>query len=206
MINKIFTSNSTKMQSLIYFPSAQQNDGRFILYLHGSGGFGTGLAGLYTYSDFPSLLRDGMELTSTILIPSCHTGDSWNPSDVSIFLDDFENAHGLTDIRYDIIGYSRGGRGAYTFAANYPNHVRSIAAVSSRSALNTIEGIAEKPVLICHGTNDERIPVSEAQLMYDKLIQVNCKCALMLVEGDHYIIEKVLLEGLIFNWFKNQVN
>jgi poly(3-hydroxybutyrate) depolymerase len=154
MKDETFTSGATGMESLIYSPAAHEDDCRVILYLHGSGGFGTGIEGLYEYPDFPSLLRDGMQLTSTVLIPSCHAGEHWQALMISDFLDDFEKAHGRSSIRYDVLGYSRGGIGAFNFAAVYPKRVRSIAVVSTRPVLDMAPRIAGIPILICHGLSD----------------------------------------------------
>jgi hypothetical protein len=74
MHQETFTSSLTDMQALVWSPPSNEDDDRVILYLHGAGGFGTGMAGLYEFPDFPSLLRDGMQLSCRVVIPSCHIG------------------------------------------------------------------------------------------------------------------------------------
>jgi hypothetical protein len=110
MLSAEFDSLSSGMKALVYSPAANFGNKRVVVYLHGSGGFGTGLAGLFQFPDLPSLLRDGMSLTSTVLVPSCHEGEYWRPEIISAFLDDFEHSNGVGGVRYDVVGYSRGGQ------------------------------------------------------------------------------------------------
>jgi pimeloyl-ACP methyl ester carboxylesterase len=200
MIEKRFKSVSTHMESLVYFPATDSGNGRVILYLHGSGGFGTGIEGLFEYPDFPGLLRDGLELDSLVLIPSCHEGDNWQPGMITSFLDDFEKAFDRPETKYDIIGYSRGGVGAYRFAAVYPLRVRSLAAVSARPVFDVAPRLIGMPVMICHGLNDGRTPFSDVQKMHSMLVESGSICKLVLLDGDHHIIARVLTGGLIFDW------
>jgi predicted esterase len=200
-----FTSSSTDMQALVWSPPSNEDDGRVILYLHGAGGFGTGMAGLYEFPDFPSLLRDGMQLSSCVVILSRHVGERWEPSIISSFLDDFENFREKPKHGYDIVGYSRGGSGAYHFAATEPERIRTIAVVSTRQMPEAVLRISALPVSITHGINDPRTPASQAQLMHDALSVAGCKCQLSLVEGDHFIIAKVIADGHIFQWQRNAI-
>jgi predicted esterase len=205
MHQETFTSSSTGIQALVWSPPSHEDDGRVILYLHGSGGFGTGIAGLYEFQDFPSLLRDGMQLSCRVVIPSCHIGEHWEPSMISSLLDDFERVCEKPKYGYDVVGYSRGGSGAYYFAATVPERIRTIAVISTRQMPEVVPQISALPVSITHGIDDPRTPASQAQLMYDALSAAGCKCQLSLVEGDHFIIAKVIADGHIFRWQRNAI-
>lgn len=204
MDQETFTSTSTGMWALVW-SSAYQENGRTIIYLHGAGAFGTGMAGLFEYPDLPSLLRDGMDIGCRVVIPSCHVGEEWQLSMISSFLDDIEAVYGKPSRGYDLLGYSRGGRGAYQFAAPEPARIRTLAAISARDMPELIPDICGLPVFICHGLEDQRTPVTRIQRMYDGLRTAGCNCELSLVEGDHFIIAKVLQDGAIFNWQQNAI-
>jgi predicted esterase len=163
------------------------------------------MAGLYEFQDFPSLLRDGMQLSSRVIIPSCHIGERWEPSIISSLLNDFERVRETPKHGYDVVGYSRGGSGAYQFAATAPERIRTIAVVSTPQMPEAVLRISAFPVSITHGINDLRIPPSQAQLMHDALSVAGCNCKLSLVEGDHFIIAKVIADGHIFQWQKNAI-
>ena len=195
-----FDSPASGMKALVYSPAAHLDDNRVLLYLHGSGGFGTGLQGLYRYPDLPSLLRDGMTLTSTVIIPSCHEGEHWQPGIISAFLNDFESYNGITAMKYDVVGYSRGGTGAFYFAASAPERVRTIVAISAQSAPDVISKISEIPTLLCHGTRDARVTADESQRMHECLSAAGGSCELILIDGDHFIGVHVLSNNSIFDW------
>lgn len=167
------------MLALVWSPASQKDDGRTILYLHGAGGFGTGIAGLFEYPDLPSLLRDGMDVGCRVVVPSCHIGEEWQPSVISSFMDDFEGVYVSPRSGYDLLGYSRGGRGAYQFAAAEPRRVRTLAVVSTRDMLELVPRISGLPVFICHGLEDQRTPAPRAERMYEALRDAGCKCTLV---------------------------
>src|SRR6187431_1451698 len=141
MVEETFTSSSTGMWSLVWSPAAHDEHGRSLLYLHGAGGFGTGMAGLFEHLDLPRLLREGMEVDCRVIIPSCHVDVEWKPAIVSSFLDDLEVVYGKPRRGYDLLGYSRGGRGAYQFAAAEPARVRTLAAISARDMPHLVRNI-----------------------------------------------------------------
>jgi poly(3-hydroxybutyrate) depolymerase len=200
MLSVEFDSLSSGMKALVYSPAASFGNERVVVYLHGSGGFGTGLGGLFQFPDLPSLLRDGMSLTSTVLIPSCHEGEYWRPEIISAFLDDFEHSNGISGVRYDVVGYSRGGTGALHFAASAPERVRTIVAISARSACDIIPKITAIPTLLVHGTTDTRVSADESRRMHQGLCAAGGKCELMLIAGDHFIVADALTNESIFDW------
>jgi poly(3-hydroxybutyrate) depolymerase len=202
MLAAEFESPASGMKALVYSPAALTwaDSNRAILYLHGAGGFGTGLAGLYQFPDLPSLLRDGMPVSSAVIIPSCSVGEYWQPRAISAFLGDFERAYGLTEMKYDVIGYSRGGTGAFNFAASAPERIRTLVAISARSALDVVDKITGVPILLCHGTMDTRVAAEESRLMRQNLCAAGGACELMLVEGDHFIVAEVLSNDSVFAW------
>ena len=194
-----FTSRTSGMRGLIYSPSNEDNGGRTLLYLHGRGGFGTGVPGLFEYPDLPRLLREGLQLTSRVVVPSCDVADRWEPSLVNAFLDDLEDAYPC-DGKHDVVGYSRGGSGAYRFAAAFPARVRTLAIISASAIPEIVADIAALPTLICHGIHDPYKPVADARAMHDALRAAGCNCTLELIDGDHFIVGEVFASGAVFRW------
>jgi poly(3-hydroxybutyrate) depolymerase len=207
MLAAEFESPASGMKALLYSPAALSlaASNRVILYLHGLGGFGTGLAGLYQFPDLPSLLRDGMQVSCAVIIPSCHVGEYWQPRVIGAFLDDFERSYGPTEMKYDVIGYSRGGTGAFIFAASAPERIRTLVAISARSALDVIDRITEIPTLLCHGTMDTQVAAEESRLMRQHLCAAGGACDLMLIEGGHFIVAEVLSNDSVFAWQRTVV-
>lgn len=200
-----FTSTSTKIKGLVWAPASQKTNERNILYLHGAGGFGTGLAGLYEHKDLPSLIRDGLRLDCRVVIPSCHTGDQWQPNLISSFLNDYEQIFGIPTQGYDIMGYSRGGYGAYKFAASEPSRIRTLSVFSSPTAPELASEISSFPVFICHGLADQKISAESSKNMHKALVETGCNASLSLLQGDHYIIAQALIESGVLSWQKEVI-
>ncbi|MFT4197248.1 MAG: hypothetical protein QM601_04950 [Pseudoxanthomonas sp.] len=205
MKHEVFTSTSTGMLALVWSPDSRCENDRTILYLHGAGAFGTGMTGLFEYPDLPSLLRDGLEVGCRVVIPSCHIGEEWQSPVISSFLHDLETEYGKPAHGYDLIGYSRGGRGAYHFAATDPARIRTLAVISARGMPELIPEIRLIPVFICHGIEDRKVPVIGVRRMYEGLREGGCNCELLLVHGDHFIVAKVLKDGTIFDWQESAI-
>lgn len=189
----------------MWTPLSETDHNRTILYLHGAGGFGTGAAGLYEYPDLPGLLREGLELDCRVVIPSCHIGEEWDPTMLSSFLDDFDRAQGKPANGYDVVGYSRGGRGAYRLAAANPGRIRTLAVIAAKEMPEVVPRISSLPVFICHGISDERAPVDGARRMNDSLRSTGCNSTLSIVEGDHFIVADVLSDGFVFRWQRDAI-
>ena len=98
-----------------------------------------------------------------MIIPSCHLGETWQPGVISAFLDDFERSSGLTKVEYDVIDHSCRGTGAFNFAASAPERIRTLVAISARSALDVVDKITGVPILLCHGTMDSRVVVEKSR-------------------------------------------
>ncbi|MFT4046890.1 MAG: dienelactone hydrolase family protein [Solimonas sp.] len=190
------------MQAVVHAPRGRLESDHTLLYLHGAGGFGTGLAGLYEYPDLPSLLREGLETGRPILMPYGETGPEWDVDRLALLLDAFAAQRGHVGCRYDVVGYSRGGNGAYRLAARDTRRVRSVTAVAARADVALAGRLAGLPVMIGHGQHDDRVPVDEARRMHEALRPYAKPAVLKLVQGDHFIIERLWRDGTIVDWLR----
>jgi poly(3-hydroxybutyrate) depolymerase len=193
----VFTSPTIGWQSLIYRPPSLLDDGRVLLYLHGAGGFGTGIEGLLDYPDLPSLLREGLSLTSTVAIPSCPTSGHWQSGQLAAFLDDLEVQLGGLPASYDVLGFSRGGTGAMEFAAAYPHRVRSLATLAARVPHRLTASGGTFPALVVHGKSDDKVPVHDAHTLVAALVASGHPCELMLVDAGHYLVDAAVVQRVV---------
>ncbi len=199
----VFTSPRIGWQSLIYRPPLLLDDGRVLLYLHGAGGFGTGIDGLFDYPDLPSLLRDGLSLTSTVAIPSCPTSGRWQSVQLAAFLDDLEASPGGLSVAYDVLGFSRGGTGAIEFAAAYPHRVRSLAVLAAQVPQRLTASGGTFPALLVHGNSDDKVSVDDAKSLLVALVASGHSCELMLIDAGHYLVDAAVLER-VRHWQQRQ--
>ncbi len=195
----VFTSAAVGWQSLVYQPAPSLDDGRVIVYLHGASGFGTGIDGLFEYRDLPSLLRDGMSLTSSVVIPSSPFSGHWQALMLNAYLDDFEQQFALQRVRYDMLGYSRGGTGAIEFATASPQRVRTLATLAARAPARFVACGGSFPVLLVHGGADTRVPPDQATVLLAGFAAAGHPCDLISTQDDHYLVAAPLLER-VFAW------
>lgn len=203
MRQSVFTSSTSAMEALVWVPSSGPTPTRTLLYLHGAGGFGSGLAGLFEHPDLPSLLRDGLEIDARVVIPSCHLGTQWELAVLCRFLEDLEAAHGRPSQGYDVVGYSRGGRGALAFAAAHPERVRSVASIAGPEVTELLARLTHRPLLFCHGLSDPKTPAAQVRRMHEAVLAQGGNSHLMLVEGDHFIVADLFRAGRIFAWHRS---
>jgi predicted esterase len=184
---------------LLYQPAPLLDNGRVLLYLHGAGGFGSGIEGLFEHPDLPSLLRDGLALNFAVLIPSCPTSGHWQATAIASFLDDFELAHGREGLTYDLLGFSRGGTGAIELTAAFPQRIRTLATLAARAPARLVASGGTFPVLLVHGRSDDKVGLENAATLYGAFTATGHPCERILTDSGHYLIDAQLLER-VFAW------
>ena len=199
----VFTSPTTRWQSLIYQPAPLVDDDRVLLYLHGAGGFGTGIDGLFEFPDLPTMLRDGLSLASTVAIPSCPTSGRWQSVTLAAFLDDLERHLDRASVTYDVLGFSRGGTGGVEFAIAYPQRVRTLVTLAARVPQRLTASGGTFPVLLVHGKADDKVPASDAQTLHAAFAASGHPCELMWIEAGHYLIDAALVQRVV-QWQQRQ--
>ncbi|MGI9282467.1 MAG: hypothetical protein ACR2PX_22970 [Endozoicomonas sp.] len=175
-----------------------------VLYLHGSGAFGQGIAGLFEYPDLPSLIENGLELDHDVLIPVSPTASKWQTSYLDKFLVTSERILSSSAAGYHLMGYSRGANGVYEFVSTHLGQVVSAIIVSGRKLNVSMDQSSLTPFLLIHGASDNRVSVSEARISYDLLSASGRDVHLEVVDGDHYIAEEVFSKAELYVWQQKQ--
>ena len=101
-------------------------------------------------------------------------------------ISEFEN----TEI--DLIGYSRGGTGVYSYISSHTN-VRTATVINSKPP--TIESSNLKvPLHIIHAERDQVSPVESVKMYLESNASESFHFSI--VQGDHYSIESVAKSGI----------
>lgn len=80
--------------------------------------------------------------------------------------------------RIYLTGYSLGGQGTWSIAANHPDVFAAIAPVSGRAHLKVAHKLVNTPAWAFHGAADRTIPVSETIKMVTRLRELGGTCGL----------------------------
>jgi phospholipase/carboxylesterase len=108
------------------------------------------------------------------------------------FVDDWSQATGVSANLIDLIGFSQGAALSYTLALLHPERIRALAALSGfmpDGAENLIarRPLAEKPVFVAHGRQDNMIPVEQARRSVALLQGSGAKVTYCESDGGHKV-------------------
>jgi phospholipase/carboxylesterase len=90
---------------------------------------------------------------------------------LSQFIENLPNVYPVNRSRFVMLGFSQGAAMSYVYTANASEQrVKGVAALAGFLPPFAVDGLKGLPVLILHGTRDERIPVEDARRDRDALI------------------------------------
>ena len=168
------TSLEEELRYYLYFPPAyeseKESDFPLLLFLHGGGEAGGELEDLQI-SGPPSMIVEGKEFPFLILAPQHpHKRKFWNTAAVMQLLDTVIVNHRVDRSRIYLSGLSRGGSAAWEMAVQYPDVFAAMAVVCGMTPLPYASWLDEKmPIWVFHGEKDSVIPISESEMMVNKL-------------------------------------
>jgi len=169
--------------------------GSIFVYLHGAGEFGSGFERQYQYPGFATLLRDDeISISQPFVVACCQEGSHWHGDTVDLYLSELRTT--FVDADIDIIGYSRGGNGVYSYIQTYSG-VRS-ATVINANAPTLDSQLITIPLHIVHAENDHVNPIEPVKKYVESAS--SGKLFFTAVPGDHYSIESVARSGIWCRW------
>jgi len=190
-----YQESGSGINSIVYGRS--YFSGSIYLFLHGAGEFGAGFEGHYQYPGFGTLLRDNkITLKHPFVLACCQNGNHWRSDILESYISELRSEFKNTEI--DLIGYSRGGAGVYSYIGTHSN-VRTATTINSKPPLVPPEEIPV-PLHIIHAEQDQISPIEPVK----KYLQSNAseKIHLSVVQGDHYSIESVAKSGIWEDWIE----
>jgi len=167
------------------------------VYLHGAGEFGVGFERQYQHPGFATLLRDDeIPLKHPFVLACCQSGGHWQTEELDMYISDLCKEFKNTKI--DLIGYSRGGTGVYSYISSRAN-IRTATVINSKPPTIELPDL-RIPLHIVHAEKDHISPI-ETVKMY---LQGNSsdKVHFSMVQGDHYSIESVAKSGIWERWIE----
>ena len=155
---------------LLYIPGfeAPDNGYPFILFLHGSGERGDGLAKVKVHGP-PSFLDDTTDFPFVVVSPQCLAGERWDPDKLLNLLDEIISISKIDTSRIIITGLSMGGRGTWDRAIAAPGKFAAIAPVCGTTDPAQAFVIKDIPCWVFHGAKDTIVPVYHSDNMVEAL-------------------------------------
>lgn len=209
----VLTSNATiktGLNYLLYKPSDYDTSGKtypLVVWLHG-GDQGGNDTEKVRRSGLPKLIEGGKEFPFLVFSPQ-------NPSEELLYpIEKVEAALGevIAHNRVDrsrvyVIGYSRGGFGAWAMAEQFPERFAAIVPIAGGGNRHYLSRTNEKAAFwVVHGTDDDVIPLSDSVVLYERLKGLKRNVRLSVLEGvDHSAIEGAALnDAKLWDWLLEQ--
>jgi predicted peptidase len=207
------TSDATivnDLQYLLYTPQGYDgSDQRFplVVWLHGGDQSGSDIERLKT-GGLPKMIAEGKEFPFLVFSPQ-------NPSEELLFpiervkntLDRVVSEHRVDARRIYLVGYSRGGFGAWSMAEQFPETFAAIVPIAGGGIRHYLNRTNENAAFwVFHGEEDETIPLSDSVVMFLRLKELERNARLTVLEGvDHAEVETATLsDPQLFEWLLQQ--
>lgn len=207
------TANATivnDLRYLLYTPEGYDGSDRMfplVVWLHGGDQSGSDIERLKT-GGLPKMIADGQEFPFLVFSPQ-------NPSEELLFpiervknaLDQVVSDHRVDASRVYLVGYSRGGFGAWSMAEQFPEIFAAIVPIAGGGIRHYLNRTNENAAFwVFHGEEDETIPLSDSVVMFLRLKELKRNARLTVLEGvDHAEVETATLnDPQLVEWLLQQ--
>lgn len=191
-----------------WVPEGWNSPGPALIFLHGMGECGVDGRKQLTVGLPPAVEADPRRWPFVVICPQKPTAPSqWEDHDAAVFASlDLAINEGLVDPeRVAITGLSQGGHGTIQLAGAEPDRFRAAAPVcgyiarpgqqrrasgwsqpDDEAVREVVDGLAELPVWIFHGGQDNVVPPGESRLLNDLLLSRQADVQLTIFEHDNH--------------------
>lgn len=138
-----------------------------IVFLHGASLCGTDMNKVRRYGTV-NALEKGRDIDAYVVAPQ-NPGGSWKPEKVMNIVDYVSGLYKVDPDRIYVLGMSLGGYGAVDFAATYPDRVAAAIGICGGASVKNLEGLAEVPLWLVHGTADGAVSIAQSDRVARKV-------------------------------------
>lgn len=190
---------------LLYLPAGiESRSWPLIVYLHGRSLRGDNLSLLTRYG-LPDRLQDDESFPFIVVAPQLPGDQSWTDTDrLTALVRDVTARYPVDRTRIYLIGYSMGAGGVWREAVAHPE----IFAAAAPAAAWTPEpdaaiaaALADLPIRIYHGTDDEVAPFTRAEAMAEALERAGVDVTFSVYQGaDHGELTHIYKGDELYGW------
>ncbi|WP_105402511.1 MULTISPECIES: alpha/beta fold hydrolase [Neorhizobium] len=198
------------LKYLMYTPNGYEtsNDSYpLVVWLHG-GDQGGGDIEKVKSSGMPKLIEDGKQFPFLVFSPQNPSEELLYPIEkVEAALEEVISKYRVDRSRIYVVGYSRGGFGAWAMAEQFPNKFAAVVPIAGGGNRHYLSRTNEKAAFwVFHGTDDDVILLSDSVIMYERLKALKRSARLSVLEGvDHSDIEWATLnDPELWDWLLKQ--
>lgn len=178
-----------------------------VVWLHGGDQGGSDVEKLRT-SGLPKMIEEGRDFPFLVFSPQNPSEELLYPIErVAATLQSVVADHRVDRSRIYLIGYSRGGFGAWSMAEQFPETFAAVVPIAGGGVRHYLNRTNEKTAFWAfHGANDEVIPLSDTVVLVQRLQELKRNVRLTVFEEtNHQAVEgKVLKDEAMWTWLLEQ--
>ncbi len=178
-----------------------------VVWLHGGDQGGSDVEKLRS-SGLPKMIEEGRDFPFLVFSPQNPSEELLYPIErVASVLHAVVADHRVDRERIYLIGYSRGGFGAWSMAEQFPEIFAAVVPIAGGGIRHYLNRTNEKTAFWAfHGANDEVIPLSDTVVLVQRLKELKRNVRLTVFEDtDHQAVEgKVLKDEAMWMWLLEQ--
>jgi predicted peptidase len=195
---------------LMYTPDgyeASKDTYPLVVWLHGGDQGGSDIEKVKS-SGIPQLIEGGKKLPFLVFSPQNPSEELLYPIEkVDAALEEVISKYRVDRSRIYVVGYSRGGFGAWALAEQFPEKFAAVVPIAGGGNRHYLNRTNEKADFwVFHGTNDDVIPLSDSVIMYERLKALKRDARLSVLEGvSHSDVEmSALNDPELWDWLLEQ--
>jgi predicted peptidase len=220
---KVFAEkDGTQLPYRLFVPLGYDSGRKYplLLWLHGGDGRGTDNVrqlngGNQIATHF--FISDAVQLKTPmfVLLPQCPSGDNWSDPELNQptkwleltmrALASVQKEYSIDADRLYLAGQSMGGLGAWSTLQAYPGKWAAALILSAYDNFTDIKALAQTPIWVFQGTNDETVPVTLVRDMMKQLRKAHANLRYTeYPKVDHQVWKKVFAEPDLLPWLSSQ--
>lgn len=196
---------------LMYTPDgyeASKDTYPLVVWLHGGDQGGSEIEKVKS-SGIPKLIEGGKQFPFLVFSPQNPSEELLYPIEkVEAALEEVISKYRVDSSRIYVVGYSRGGFGAWALAEQFPKRFAAVVPIAGGGNRHYLNRTNEKAAFwVFHGTNDYVIPLSDSVIMYERLKTLKRDARLSVLEGvSHSDVEmSALNDPELWDWLLKQL-